>query len=261
MQLIRRYLLNNRIVLTANLAGQVTRYRSVYQRNINVYRNIDNVLQFEVKNADEKAVSILNTYTPKFKIWDENDTLVAEKDGTIIETSTPSKVGQFTITLTENDLLNLKQQYMSYSVYLYHTNDAKNVLTYPNSHFGSQGTIYLNTSNFPGPKVSHEVKTFIEDTQDNTIYNSETITADPAINGNIALHTAAYYTTDAVGTLTVQGTLDAQIGAGTNWADVATTNLTASDTLQYVNFNGVYQHLRFRHQITAGTIDKILVRN
>ena len=180
MQLIRRYLLNNRIVLTANLAGQVTRYRSVYQRNINVYRNIDNVLQFEVKNADEKAVSILNTYTPKFKMWDENNTLVAEKDGTIIETSTPSKVGQFTITLTENDLLNLKQQYMSYSVYLYHTNDAKNVLTYPNSHFGSQGTIYLNTSNFPGPKVSHEVKTFIQDTADNTIYNSETITADPA---------------------------------------------------------------------------------
>ena len=89
MQLIRRYLLNNRIVLTANLAGQVTRYRSVYQRNINVYRNIDNVLQFEVKNADEKAVSILNTYTPKFKMWDENNTLVAEKDGTIIETSTP----------------------------------------------------------------------------------------------------------------------------------------------------------------------------
>ena len=78
MQLIRRYLLNNRIVLTANLAGQVTRYRSVYQRNINVYRNIDNVLQFEVKNADEKAVSILNTYTPKFKMWDENNTLVAE---------------------------------------------------------------------------------------------------------------------------------------------------------------------------------------
>ena len=150
---------------------------------------------------------------------------------------------------------------MSYSVYLYHTNDAKNVLTYPNSHFGSQGTIYLNTSNFPGPKVSHEVKTFIQDTADNTIYNSETITADPALNGNIALHTAAYYTTDAVGTLTVQGTLDAQIGAGTNWADISTTNLTSGDTLQYVNFNGVYQHLRFRHQITAGTIDKILVRN
>ncbi len=79
MQLIRRYLLNNRIVLTANLAGQVTRYRSVYQRNINVYRNIDNVLQFEVKNADEKAVSILNTYTPKFKIWDEVEQKLKDK--------------------------------------------------------------------------------------------------------------------------------------------------------------------------------------
>ena len=233
----------------------------MYQRNINVYRNIDNVLQFEVKNADEKAVSILNTYTPKFKMWNEDDTLVVEKDGTIIETSTPSKVGQFTVTLSENDLLNLKQQYMSYSVYLYNTSTTKNVLTYPNSHFGSQGTVFLSTSEFPGPKVSHEVKTFIQDGDNNLIYNSSALTADPAINGNSALHTVAYYSTDAEGTLTVQGTLDNQVTTGTNWTDIEVTNLLATDTLKYVNFNGVFSHLRFRHQITAGTIDKILVRN
>ena len=62
-------------------------------------------------------------------------------------------------------------------------------------------------------------------------------------------------------TITIQGTLDAQVNNNTNWADINTTNLTANDTLKYVNFNGVFQHLRFRHQITAGTIDKILVRN
>jgi len=261
MQLIRRYLLNNRIVLTANLAGEVTRYRSVYQRNVNVYRNIDNVLQFEVKNADEKAVSILNTYTPKFKMWDENSTLVVEKDGTVIETTTPSKVGQFTVNVSENDLLNLKSQYLRYSIYLYNTSTTENVLTYPNTHFASQGTVFLDTKEFPGPKDSHSVVTFVQAQNDPAIWNSSTVNAEPTINGNSALHTVAYYTTDAEGTLTVQGTLDNQVGAGTNWTDINVTNLVAADTLQYVNFNGVFSHLRFSHEITAGTIDKILVRN
>ena len=107
MQLVPKYLLNNSVSLTANLAGEVTEYRTVYQRNINVYRGIDTSIQFNVLNADQKPVSILNTYTPKFKLYDENNRLIVERDGTVLETSTPSKVGHFTVTISENDLLNL----------------------------------------------------------------------------------------------------------------------------------------------------------
>ena len=106
MQLVPKYLLNNSVSLIANLAGEVTEYRPVYTRNINVVRGIDNTIQFNVLNADQKAVSILNTYTPKFKAYDENNRLVVERDGTVIETATTKK-GHFTVTITENDLLNL----------------------------------------------------------------------------------------------------------------------------------------------------------
>ena len=90
MQLVPKYLLNNSVSLTANLAGEVTEYRTVYQRNINVYRGIDTAIQFNVLNADQKPVSILNIYTPKFKLYDENDRLIVERDGTCLLYTSPS---------------------------------------------------------------------------------------------------------------------------------------------------------------------------
>ena len=104
MQLVPKYLLNNSVSLIANLAGEVTEYRPVYTRNINVVRGIDSTIQFNVLNADQKPVSILNTYTPKFKLFDENNRLIVERDGTIIETATTKK-GHFTVTISENDCL------------------------------------------------------------------------------------------------------------------------------------------------------------
>ena len=89
MQLIPRYLYNNKMVLVSNLAGANTEFKQVYTRNIKLHRGIDNTILFEIKNADQKPLSILNTYTPKFTMFDENNTQVLSKTGTVKETSTP----------------------------------------------------------------------------------------------------------------------------------------------------------------------------
>jgi hypothetical protein len=89
MQYIPRYLVNNRITIVANEAGFITEYRPVYQRHINIYRGIDNVLQFRLLNADQKPINIAS-YTPKFIAFDENDVMVVERDGSIQELSDSS---------------------------------------------------------------------------------------------------------------------------------------------------------------------------
>ena len=160
MQLVPKYLLNNSVSLTANLAGEVTEYRTVYQRNINVYRGIDTSIQFNVLNADQKPVSILNTYTPKFKLYDENNRLIVERDGTVLETSTPSKVGHFSITISENDLLNIPSQYLSYSVFLHKTGDNSKTILHSGTNFDAKGTIFVSKDEFPGPLDSTSVTTF-----------------------------------------------------------------------------------------------------
>ena len=70
------------------------------------------------------------------------------------------------------------------------------------------------------------------------------------------------YGSSFVGNFTVQGTLDNLVNNNTNWFDVSTITFTGSETEpQPINFNGVFNHLRFQYQKTSGTIDKVLVRN
>jgi len=75
MQLLPRYLVKNRIDIVADLAGFTTEYRPVYKRQAIVYKGIDNVLEFRLLNADQKPINTQG-YTPKFRAYDQNNSLV-----------------------------------------------------------------------------------------------------------------------------------------------------------------------------------------
>lgn len=261
MQLTPRYLVKNITTLIADVAGFNTEYRPVYSKQLQVYKGIDNALEFRLVNADQKPVDIID-YTPKFVAFDENNTMVLEKDGTVLDDGSSITKGKFTITISENELLNVKQQYLKYNVYMQETNGDK-VLTYSHANFDNDATIFVNARVFPGPMASYLVSTFQRDSTQLPIWYSETVNAQPAINGNEALHTAAVYATGYQGTVVVQATLDNAVTSGTNWADVASVYFDGSELIpQPVNFNGVFSHLRFKADANpADKINKILVRN
>ena len=255
MQLASTYLVSNKTVVVVDgfVAGQ--EYRKVYQRNITVAKGIDNLITFELKNSDHKPLSILNTYTPYVEVYTEDNTLLKKYMGTIKETSTPNYKGVFTINITDNDTLNIDGQYMSYTVYLEKASDNSNVLTYADTQFGVRGIIELTDEAFPGPIASKATTTFM-----NNI--SSTFNGQPEINSNTALHTAVFYTTTYKGDVVVQGTLD-DVAAST-WFDIDTVTMSTPTTPTYVNFNGVFSHVRFKRvddSTNTGSIDKILLRN
>ena len=258
MQLTPRYLVDNKITIIANDAGLITEYRPVYQRHIKVYKGIDNVLQFKVLNHDQKPVDI-TAQTPKLVVFDQNKQMVIERDCTVTDDGSTTTRGNCKVTVSENDLLNLDTQFLSYNIYLVDSNSEK-TLTYTDTHFGSDGVIHLEDTAFPGPLKSAEVKVF---TEVNEIWYSESIDSQPAINGNEALHSAAVYTDSYVGNVTVQGTLENQVTGSTNWSDISTLTFTGSETTPIpTNFNGVYSYLRFKTSANpADKITKILVRN
>jgi hypothetical protein len=256
-----RYLVSNKINLLANDAGFVTEYRPVYHRQLNIYKGIDNVLEFKLLNADQKPLDI-DRYTPKFLAFDENNNLIIEHDGVNLQvgdSSSYTNKGLFKVTITENDLLNVKEQYLSYSIYLVDYDGTK-VITYADEFFGNQGVIKVSGDAFPGPSETYSITTF---TEDNSEWFSESLDAQPGINGNEALHTAAVYTDSYVGDVVVQGTLDNQVVGTTSWADISTVSLAGSETEPTpLNFNGVYTYIRFKTTANpANTISKILVRN
>ena len=329
MQKMYRYLAKNKVTVLINSVGYVTEYRPVYQKNLNVYRGIDNLLYFEVRNHDQKPES-LSGYTPKFMLFDENNNLIVQHDGTVLDDvvtkttnaaetaadktlnfsstsgievgqtvtgtyiksntlvsdvtddtvtlnksssdavpagtnitfQTNNKKGVFTVNLTENDLLDIKQQYVKYAIYLVDSTGAK-TLTYSSDHFEAKGVIYIDGMAFPGPNSTYSINGFTSDSQSPTEWKTESVDAQPAINGNSALHTAAFYTDGFSGDIVVQGTLDNQVTLGTNWADVTTVTLSGSETEPTpVNFNGVFSHIRFYTETDpTDKIIKILLRN
>ncbi len=255
MQLVPRYLVSNETIVVSDDFSANKEYNKVYQRNIKITKGIDNTITFEVKNSDQKPISILNTYTPYVELFTEDHVLLKKFIGTIKETSTPSFKGQFTITIADGDTLDIDAQYLSYVVYLTKTSDNSNLLTYADTQFGAKGTIELLNEAFPGPIASKSVSTFIDSI-------SSVIDGEPAINSNSALHTAAIYSTGFAGTVTIEGSLEDN--TTNNWFTINTVTLTNPTTPIHQNFNGVFSNIRFKvanESGNTGTIDKILVRN
>jgi hypothetical protein len=60
MQKVQSYLYPNRIILLADVAGFTVENRVVYARTIKIYQGIDNVIEFDIQNADQKRID-LNT--------------------------------------------------------------------------------------------------------------------------------------------------------------------------------------------------------
>ncbi len=262
MQLVPRYLVNDRIIVVSNDAGFVTEFRPVYSRTIKVYKGIDNTIQFRLLNADQKPVTIEDS--PVFVAFDENQSKIIERSCTVTDDSTTETRGMFEVEITENDLLNIQQQYISFNIYLEAT-DGQRQVTYSNRNFDSMGIIYIDSRSYPGPKSAQELASFIEE-DDYWVAGSTDatkITASPGLNGNEALHTVAVYTNEFIGTVEVQATLDNQISGLNNWTTVSTLTFDGTESEPVpANFNGVFTYLRFKASADpADKITKILVRN
>lgn len=258
MQLTPRYLVDNFTYVLSSETGFVVEYRPVYSRQLKVYRGIDNALQFRLLNADQKPMFVEGT--PVFVAFDENGNQIIERECTVTDDSTTALKGMFEVTITENDLLNIKEQYLKYNIYI---NDGNaRTLTYANRNFDSAGIIFVNGDSFPGVKASKVVTNWYAEgdfyfaTLDE---NGERLSADPGLNGNEALHTVAVYSNGYVGNLVVQATLENTTDPS-YWADVVTLTFDGTETEPVpANFNGVYSYIRFKAD--SDTISKILVRN
>jgi hypothetical protein len=161
-------------------------------------------------------------------------------------------------------MLDVKQQYLQYNIYMLNANNTRSV-TYAGRNFASAGKIFLDAGAYPGPKSSIEITNFFaeglywvagSDTEDK-------ISAEPELNGAEALHTVAVYNNGYTGDVEVQATLDNQISMSNNWATVSTITLTGTETEPVpANFNGLFTFIRFKFSNNpTNTITQILLRN
>jgi hypothetical protein len=276
MQLNSVYLYPNKIdVFTNALASwQTERYRRVYNRNLKIYRSVDNRIDLQVRNSDQKAADITGSTLVFNIITREGKDLVLSKD---CITSSASG-GKVYVTLTKEELLNLESGFYNYSV----TQEVRTALDgsayilgnsfkvtsrtpmFQDAQYGAIGTVEVSGDVLGETEESVEVTKFeyinpaTTGYTDPTYYTSSLIDAIGNTQTPSSLHTFQIYSTNYTGTVKIQGSLS-EGGTPHVWTDIETLALTNA-TQTYQNIIGKYNFFRVRHFPTSGTVDKVLYR-
>ena len=249
------------------------RYRRVYNRNLKIFRGVDNRIDIQVRNNDQKASNIVGSTLVFNLVSQDTKHLVLQKDFTAMDLAT----GKVTVILTAEELLDLDVGFYNYSIikevrttvdstdytvtskmplYMDSQYDTVGTLEITGDVYGDVSTsVNVSTFNYTNPFTQGAVEPF-------PFYTSEIIDARPNTSPAYPIHTFQFYTTNYTGTVEIQASLDAQ-GATpreTKWSTVATVDLL---TEQYKNVTGKYNWFRVKHipaLNNTGTVDKILYR-
>jgi hypothetical protein len=244
----------------------------VYNRNLKIYRGVDNRIDIQVRNSDQKASNIVGSTLVFTLVSRDTKDLVLKKDFAAMDLAT----GKVTVNLTEQEVLNIDNGYYQYSIIkeVRSTIDSTDykvtsrIPLYVDSQYDTIGTIEVSGDVYGDVAPSLVIDTFNYTnpfTQGDATpkwYESAIIDATPKINTGDPTHTFQFYSTNYTGTATIQGSLDNQ-GATpreSKWVDISTVDLA---TTKYKNIVGKYNWFRIKHvpaTLNTGTVDKILYR-
>ena len=266
MQKISSYLYSNRIQAVVNLAASPLEWRIVYQRKFKIYQGLNNVLELDVKNAEQKRIDI-TTYAMKFVIMDQ---LNQEVYAGNVNTATGKKgIGLMTIPATALDTIT--PQFLKYTVYILNQDTTKTPV-YGDTQFGVTGTMDLLGGAMPTGLPVKTIKTFtyeidvIDPTWATRNYYSEAIEINPVNDGvgsgNVELE---FIFSSLAAPITVQTTTGTVVSTATNWTDIETFNVTTATTTVTktypVSSDTNWLRISYTAQAdAAGTIDKVIAR-
>lgn len=249
------------------------RYRRVYNRNLKIFRGVDNRIDIQVRNSDQKASNIVGSTLVFNLVSQDTKDLVLQKDFTAMDLGT----GKVTVNVTAEELLDLNTGFYTYSIVkeMRSTVDSTDYVVtskmplFTDSQYDTVGTLEITGDVYGGVADSVIVDTFNYTnpftqgaSEPTPFYVSAIIDAGPGTSPAYPIHTFQFYTTNYQGTVQIQASLESQ-GAtprDTKFSTVATVDLANE---KYKNVTGKYNWFRIKHipaLNNTGTVDKILYR-
>ena len=251
MQNLPIYLYDNTLDVILDLDPTIRGVnRVMYQRDLKIQKGIKNKIRIQFKNSDQKRISISNTQTFVFTMFDAiSQQLVLEKQLEVLEESTATK-GIALLTLTESDTIDLTKSSYQYGVKYQDPTDGTFLPAYTNTYYGVPGTVYVAEDINPVLQPSQEIVSYLKSfNSDSSLYEhkSGNIYAYPEYNSNTALHTIAMYMTGFKGTVYIQGTLYNSPASFNRYVTLAERSYTGFSGIDYVNFNGIFSYIRIMY--------------
>lgn len=158
MQKIHFYLVPNRITVTTDMAGFTTEFRQVYTRTIKLYKGIDNTIEFEIRNSDQRRLDITGaTITAMFfdydrkKLFEVGGSMAQDMSGNYL-------LGTMSVVIPAETISKIDPQQLSVAVKM-----TKNSVDYPlysDNQFGLVATCDLLDGYNAAPDFTDELKVF-----------------------------------------------------------------------------------------------------
>jgi len=234
----------------------------VYNRTVKLFRGVDNRIDIQVRNADEKALNITGSNISFSLIRHGNQSLVFTKSCTPIDITK----GRFYVTITEQELYDINNGFYQYSVYQL-TSTGTKIPLYIDSQYGAVANIEVVGDIKGNVQPSLDVTEFAE--YDPRVFGE---TADPFFTSSLidthyqsevsnSTHTFALYSTSYTGSVEIQASLD-ESAAPSHWTTLTTISINNTN-LEYSNIVGKWKWFRIVHTPatnSTGKFDKITYR-
>ena len=295
------YLYPNVVDAYPNPASSWTneRFRMPYNRSLKIYRSVDNRIDFQLRNGDQKKYNFTGSNLVFKLINKENNDLILEKDCSVDDVT----IGRLYVTITEAELRDLEPGYYRYSLsketrsFIPGTDEYTVTSSGPlyfDSQYGAESdievmgdvsglpydTVVVNKFNklvdydvpvlsnnsavgqFENPRPNYAQN--IPGSRYEETFISSLIDGQPNLTTVNSLHTFQIYLNSYDGDLVLQGSLgEGGRPADDTWSDIANWTLTDSEPNFIYNLTAKYNWFRFTYtpsENNTGTIDKILYR-
>jgi hypothetical protein len=259
MQLNSVYLYPNKVDVFTNLGEWSSgRYRKVYQRNFKVYRGVDNRLDLQVRNADEKAKDITGNSLVFTLLERDTQKIILQRTCTIVseaQADSTIKRNKGFVVITEADLILIDKGFYNYTLHLRDALTNAKTPLYCDSQFGVIGTLEVEGNLFGEtiPPVVIDTFTVIPTTwlNINTSY-SELIYANPETSSASTVHTFTIEQRNYKGLVVIEAsTEEGATPSSGKWTDIATLNYPA--VTNQIQVTGKWNWFRIKHIPTVAT--------
>lgn len=226
------------------------RYQTVYAKNLKIHKGIDNQLQFQFLNQDQKPVDITGkTINCRLMSYDGSE-VILQKALTLLYPLT----GIATLQVLSSETLEMDATLCYYSLTI-----PESTFEYPvfvDDSAGGRGVIDIVNSVLPKYLPSEQLDIPVHTTP--TEQAPVTFYSSPYTPNDVSFFTFQTQLTDYMGTLRIQGSVS---GNDTEWFyisdEVSYSGYTSTD---YINVEGYFPRLRVEFYSSGGTINQILVR-
>jgi hypothetical protein len=235
----------------------------VYNRNLKLYRSVDNRVDLQVRNSNEKAATIGDSTLVFNLITREGKDLILSKDCTTLDALT----GKVYVTFTERELFEIENGHYNYSIVQETREDINDTeyrvlskkVMYQDSQYGAVGNIEISGDVLGEGEPSLVVDKFALINPATTGYTDPKYYVSSIIDttGHTqiaqSLHTfQIYFKNEFSGNIKIQGSLS-EGGTPSVWADINSFDVNTQVAPVYKTVVGKYNFFRILSYPTTST--------